>query len=205
MSTSLLRALVVGSALLASTAFAEIKDLNTTVDLGKLPADLKFKGKAQSGLSWKDNNGENYVIFSVTENKDAKKGLSSVYLYADHFAIKDGKVTVLRNVKDMTEKCEFDNMAKFLDNSFEVTDLDSDGLGEVSFAYTLDCVSDVSPITLKVLLLENKDKYIARGTTEVNPGDGVIGGKKTPDAALKKAPKGFQDQTDSVWKKVVRR
>jgi hypothetical protein len=204
LSISLLRSVVVGSALLASTALAQIKELNTTVDLGKLPAGLKFKGTAQSGLSWKDNNGENYVIFSVTAKKDAK-GLSSVYLYADHFAIKDSKVTVLRNIKDTVEKCEFDNVAKFLDNSFEVTDLDSDGLGEISFAYTLDCVSDVSPVALKVLLLENKNKYIARGTTEVNYGDGVVGGTKTPDAALKKAPKAFQEQVDALWNKIKRR
>jgi hypothetical protein len=200
-----LRALFFGSLLIASTASADVTDLNAALDTSKLPKEVVVKGSPKSGLSWKDNNGDNYVVFSVTEKKDIKSGATSVYLYADHYAIKAGKAKLLRSVKDMTEKCEFDNMAAFIPESFAVTDVDKDNLGEVSFAYTLDCVSDVSPITLKVLLIENKDKYIIRGQTEVNPGDGVIGGKKEPDAALKKASKELQAQADAIWQKVVRR
>jgi hypothetical protein len=33
----------------------------------------------------------------------------------------------------------------------------------VTFAYTLACRSDVSPVTFKLLMLENGRKYIVRG------------------------------------------
>jgi hypothetical protein len=54
-----------------------------------------------------------------------------------------------------------------------VTDLDHDGVGEVTFAYLLNCAGDVSPARLKLLVLEDGAKYIIRGSSYARPGDGA--------------------------------
>ena len=59
--------------------------------------------------------------------------------------------------------CDLDEFADFLYGSFRVTDADSDGLGEVLFAYHYTCAGGVDPASLKVLALEDGEKYIVRG------------------------------------------
>jgi len=164
----------------------------TAFDGTKLPKGVKFDGTFTSGLRWTDKNGDNYVIFSnVTKQTDDE--VNSVYLYATHYVVNDGKAKNLRVMKDLSEKCDADNVTEFRPNSFSVTDLDNDDVGEVTFAYTVGCVSDVSPLTLKLLVLEGGEKYIIRGETLVELDGEKVGGKKEIDAAFKKAPKPFLD------------
>ena len=57
-------------------------------------------------------------------------------------------------MKDQTEKCDADMTVELRDAALEVTDLDRDGFGELTFAYALNCTSDMSPATLKLLTIE---------------------------------------------------
>ena len=81
--------------------------------------------------------------------------------------------------------------------------LDADGVAELTFAYRTTCTSDVSPLTLKLLMLEQGAKYILRGSTRVDVGGGErMGGERQPDAALKKVPD-FRAHAEEVWGKIV--
>lgn len=86
----------------------------------------------------------------------------------------------------------------FLDGATEVTDLDADGFGELTFAYSLACRSDMSPARLKLLMLENGEKFILRGTTNV---PGVGGGQYTVDASFKAGPPALLEHAKKVWKR----
>jgi hypothetical protein len=170
--------------------------LNDAID-----KDMPIKGKVIAGQRWTDANGDNLLVQSLLE-KMAEDGRVSIYLYANHFVRgPDGTAKQLREVKDKYEDCEFDNMTRFLEDASQVTDLDNDGLGEVWFAYVADCASDVSPLTTKLLGLENGDKYIIRGTIDFA---GLTPGTKKVDASLKKGPKEFAAHADQLWAKLAK-
>ena len=70
--------------------------------------------------------------------------------------------------------------------------------------YRLGCTGDASPVPLKLMMLENSDKYAIRGTTLVDldkiyGGGGKLGGEKEVDASFKNAPKGFLDFANEQW------
>jgi hypothetical protein len=79
----------------------------------------------------------------------------------------------VETIRDGVESCGHDVTAAFRPGSLGVTDLDHDGVGEVTFAYLLRCAGDVSAARLKLLVLEDGAKYIVRGFSYDNRGDGV--------------------------------
>ncbi len=168
----------------------KFKILNTSVyDATKLnyDGDIVFKH------IWQDQNGENIVLFTKQERK----------LYAYHYAI-DSEPKLLRKVYDYEEDCEFDLFLEFIEKSFTVTDLNNDNLGEVTFAYKKGCISDVSPLDLKLLILENGNKYIIRGSTQIIMGEESYGGNKEIDPSFDKAPDHFLSHANTVWQNIVK-
>jgi len=81
--------------------------------------------------------------------------------------------------------------------------MDNNNLGEITFAYKLACISDASPLTLKLLILENGNKYIIRGTTKVDLGPEYrIESTKSIDPSFDKAPKSFLLHAKKTWKDI---
>jgi hypothetical protein len=173
-------------------------------ELAGVPPGLEVDGAVERVHGFTDANGENVVVFSSrdTPRKDDAKTRE---LFVRHYATKAGeKPKQLRLVRDRVDDCPFDLTAKFDPRALGVTDLDGDGVGELTFAYTVGCRSDVSPLPLKLLVLENGEKYILRGETRVEHAPGEkAGGKEKPDPAAKKWPAGFLDHARAVWARVV--
>jgi hypothetical protein len=171
-------------------------------DDAALPRKLWPEGKPVTSLRWRDRNGLNIAAFSTAEpgSRTARPDRPRpVFLHVLHFVKRDGKWRLLRRVKDFVHTCGLDLTAEFIKPSLSVTDLDDDGKGELTFAYRLGCRGDVSPITLKLLLLEDGAKYILRGSTLVQ-GEG---GKYRIDRSFRRAPV-FLRHAKRVWKKIVR-
>ena len=154
------------------------------------------------GLRWTDRNGENLLVFARAESKRQRgdEVLWSAQLHARHYA--GGKL--LREVKDLVERCELDLSLAFVPGSEGVTDLDGDGIGEATFAYKLGCRSDVSPLTLKLLVLEGGEKHILRGETRVDVGNGerAGGSYKVDPSSFKRAP-ALLAHAKKVWQAVA--
>lgn len=167
-----------------------------TFDKGALPKDAKLEGTIEGGLAWTDALGDNVAAYTRRESKsgDAK----SVYLRVYHYA--NGKL--IREVRDQIEKCEFDNLAAFKPDSFHVEDSDKNGVGELRFGYIVDCASDVSPQSAKLLVLEAGSKAILRGSTLVKDGGEVYGGKFAPDPAAEKWKPTVLDGAKAEWKRL---
>jgi hypothetical protein len=175
------------------------------VSVKQLPKGLKAPKNFTSALGWADHNGDAYLIFSdVTDEHE--EGGNSRYLQVDFVVVPaGGKAKTLRTVKDKVEECEEDLTAEFIDAATEVTDLDGDGAAEATFAYRVSCKGDVSPDTIKVLTLENGDKYILRGDDFFDDGSGKRkGGTFKPDPAPAKWPPPFLDHAKATWKKIVK-
>jgi len=165
---------------------------------GTLPARVKATGEVIRTLSWSDSKGDNIAVFSSTLASKTKGEitLSTKSIFVDVFTGKDGKFKKVRNVKEVVAKCDTDTTNDFFDTSVGVTDLDKNGVGELTFAYRSACRSDMSPADMKVLVLEGPKKYILRGQTSL-PGDKPADNNFKPD--FKGAPDAFLTHASKVW------
>jgi len=153
-----------------------------------------------NAIGWRDVAGEHVAAF--WQRIDTRGG--NARLQVDLWSGKPGKPKkLIRSIKDGIQRCAFDLVAEYVEAATGLTDLDADGLAELTFAYRTTCTSDVSPLTLKLLVLEQGAKYIVRGSTRVDVGGGErMGGEHQPDAALKKAS-AFRAHAEEVWAKIV--
>lgn len=170
---------------------------------GEVPAGIKVPGTVQRTVRWTDAKGDHLAVFSTEEKVVQKKDMpfTTRGLHVTVFTSKNGKFKKGRTIREIVPNCPFDNTNEFRETSVGVTDIDKNNIGELTFAYAHGCRSDVSPLGFKLLMLEGTKKYALRGTTRVNPGDGLVGGEFTPD--FKKAPAGFAEHAEKVWKKHV--
>ena len=182
---------------LVRVAFADPEIKSTAVKATDLPAGVKVRGGFLSGVKFTDKNGTNYLLFG--RSADTKK--NSAMLFVEDWVVPaKGPPRNLLPVRDFVEPCEMGGVtARFHDAARMITDLDGDGIAEVTFAYELSCRSDVSPGTYKLLVLENGTKYILRGETTVDLGDSIMGGKFTADPAESKWPAAFLRHAKQVW------
>lgn len=173
----------------------------------EMAKNLKYKGKIIRGEAWEDANGENLLIF--TEKEVKHKGSSeydppsqSKYIYAYHFADKGDGYKEIRMIQDYTEKCDLALTAEFRFKTLNITDIDKDNKAEITFAYWLDCSGDLGHSTMKLMMLEDGEKYAIRGTTTISAGHygpEDIPGEQNIDASFKNAPEGFLDFAKQIW------
>lgn len=173
----------------APDAFGDLRDLPDPV-AAVAEAGVEVSGTPVAAASWDDANGQNLAVLS-TSVEEGEAG-TTTRLFAAHHVFAGGESRRLRDVDDVVEDCEFDTAAQFVtadvaqaeasatfDNPrsddpalaaqvrgpLEVTDVDADQIGELTFAYSLGCRSDVSPLDFKLLVLEDGERYILRGST----------------------------------------
>lgn len=170
----------------------QVHETNTFKILDKPNYDLStlnHDGKIVNKRFWQDSNGVNIALFTSKENE----------LFAYHYAVNSDLVKLLRKITDFEKDCEYDLTLAFIENSITITDLDNNNFGEITFAYKKACISDVSPMDLKLIMLENGNKFILRGSTTVNLGNEKIGGEKNIDALFKNAPNNFLSHANKIW------
>lgn len=118
---------------------------------------------AVTALTWTDRIGANTVV--LRDIGDERAEGEQLLLRVDHAVQVGDRTTLLRQVKDDVTDCDVDKKLAFVDEALQVRDDDGDGVGEVVFAYRANCAGDPSPSSLKVLLLENGEKHILRGSS----------------------------------------
>jgi hypothetical protein len=191
-----------GGVLVAAVASAAAAAPPTATRVtGALPAGVKPSAALAQAWTFVDGRGTDYVLLSA--KNVTGEATRSAYLYVDLWVLPaGGKPKLVRTVRDAVEDCDADAEARFHDDAFGVTDLDADGVAEVTFGYETGCRSDASPNAYKLLLLTGTDKYILRGTTIVrDPGDGHgnQGGRFTPDPDARRWPRGAFAHARALW------
>lgn len=169
--------------------------------------DWQHWEKTKSVLAWRDSNGDNYVLFALRDRKEEKE-LTFVgkpverTLHACHYTIKNGHEKRLWEMNDYELVCEFDLFMDYLYKSVSLTDIDKNGVAEICFMYSLGCISDVSPVDVKLMLYENGQKYALRGNSRISS---ELRTKKNNqpnykiDEMFENAPKGFLDFAKTHW------
>ncbi len=167
----------------------EVNKTERKQKLRSLPIEVKAipdtlsKGDIIEARRWLDENGENLLILSVvtTEEEDSVFGelVTNKGLFVSHYKKEYKEYVLVRKVKDFQQGCMLDNMLGFCEMPVSITDLDTNGYAEVLIIYRNACLSDVSPQTMKLILLENGKKYTIQGTTQVayDKKKGYIGGE----------------------------
>ena len=163
--------------------------------LRKIVSDDAIVDKA---LQFEDKNGKNYLVATTLQNRSDE--WASKAILVQHYIEKSNKKLVLiRQITDNEDHCELDNDLQFMTESLRITDLDKNNYAEITFLYKVGCRSDVSPIGLKLMVIENGNKAGVRGKTQ--PRGFGFPKEKVADAAFKKLPKAIQDQAHKLWNK----
>ncbi len=175
--------------------------------LGKTEGDFYF------GEKWQDANGYNVIVYTKSTTfvpwKDADgpdMGDYTAYLKAYHFKSSDEKNwEQVRLVQDFSEPCgsppfglEFD----FCIDNISITDENEDGYAEVIFAYHFQCASELSPKIMKLMMLENGEKYPIRGESYADYGFQITGGTTNIGEEFDNAPDGFEEFALKKWKEI---
>ena len=168
----------------------EVLKFNPTPSKEVPLSEIEYPGAVQFKRTWVDANGDNIAVFTKTDEE----------LYMLHYAFPNGSPILKRKVIDFVRDCPFDVTLEFVENTIEVTDLDNDNFGEVSFMYKTACRSDMSPATLKYLTIEDGEKYIIRGSELMDFGyEEPYGGEMNIDASFENGPTSFLVHAKKVW------
>ena len=166
------------------------------------PGEISFEhnciGEIFDCYFWEDANGENYLIRTIEEEKLASTEYDVEFytknLHVYHYAGKSEDIVLKRELLDFVKDCDFDLIVNHVESP-KLLDINNDNIGEIMFVYRLACTSDVSPSTQKLVVFEDGEKYILRGTTEVYG----YGGDYTPGEEFEKAPIGLLEEAISYW------
>ncbi|QNK61562.1 hypothetical protein H7F33_13465 [Pedobacter sp. PAMC26386] len=165
----------------AQTGVREIK--SDCLKVEDLPASITYKGKPVKIRSWKDKLGDNLLLLTETGEFGSKDSLEypdnrDAELYAYHFTKNGTTWKLIATVNDHIGSCPVDIVTSFIPEALFITDLDGNGVAECTFAYLLTCTGGVDNKVMKLIMLENKNKYIIRGTTTVHVGETIPGTMK---------------------------
>ena len=191
------------TSLLSSLCLAQPKIKLNNLSKKDLPKGITVKGDIKSIVQWADKLGNNILVTSETgiiENQEDR----SAELYAHHYLVTPSNALQTWKVYDYIKNCSVDLSAIFIENSFEVTDLNSDGIAETWLLYTTVCHGDVSPSDMKIIMVEGVKKYTMRGQTRIKlSAKEYLGGEYKFDNAFKDAPNLFRDFAVQKWKKFM--
>ena len=178
---------------------SEVEEVTAAVSaLLPLPSSYQLK----RAKKWHDVSGENWLVLYETGayiekgQTDASAKLSAVlYQKTD-----SGFVTKWK-LKDNITNCGLDITCTFYDDHLSITDLDSNGIAEITMVYALSCKGDVSPNEKKLIMYEAGKKYAIRGEELMILQNDTIGGSWKADTAFSDAPKAFLSFAVEHWKK----
>jgi hypothetical protein len=196
-------------ALLCSLAAFGQRQINTTnLDTTKLPNSIKLTGSIKSAVRWTDKLGDNIVITTETGESINETAPSVDFrdaaLYAYHFIVNKDSTNLTWKVYDFIKECPLDIEANFVKNTFQVTDLNNDGVAEVWLMYKTICHGDVSPCDMKIIMYQGQQKYAMRGHNKVRVSDKEFdGGDYQFDKAFIDGPTTFIDFAKKLWDKNI--
>jgi hypothetical protein len=190
------------------SAFAQKKIVIEKISIQQIPGSAKYEGIVKEVIQYKDNLGIHLVFITETELIASKSGADNNYvddaLYAYHYNFVGDSLSLLWKVYDFVKACSVDIEASFIKKTFQVTDLDYDGIGEVWLMYKTACHGDVSPSDMKIIMYEADKKFAMRGQNKVQISKKeFMGGNYEFDEAFNKGPSVFKTLAKKMWNKNI--
>lgn len=196
------------------TVFGQEQISLKQLDITKLPKGIKYEGKIKTAVCWVDSLGDNIAILTETGIYQSEKFKhendgNDAELFAYHYLVIGDNAFQTFRVYDFISDCPVDIEAKFINNSFQVTDLNQDGVSEIWIMYKTVCHGDVSPCDMKIIMYQGQQKFAIRGQNKVFGGtdekgkNHYIGGDYKYDKAFAVGPKEFLDFAKKLWNKNI--
>ncbi len=179
------------------------------VETRKLPAGVNYEGNVESASRWTDSLGDNIVVLTQTGIYQSKKFKhendgSDAELFAYHYTVKQNTVELTWKIYDFIKDCPVDIEASFIKNTFQVTDLNKDGISEVWIMYKTACHGDVSPCDMKIMMHQGQQKFAMRGKNRVKlSAKETYGGDYKFDKAFTDGPIEFREFAKRLWSKNI--
>ena len=181
----------------------ETKNLNIDDNQEALCEKISIKGdKLILCREWNELGKQKVIVVSKK-----RQGNTKTEFFVDVYSENDLSES-LTGIYDFIEDCPVDFFINYIEGSLTITDLDNDGLKEISFLYELSCQGDISPAKMKLIMFEGKNKFKLRGmrqnraTMELNQEFGY--GKYTVDKSFEEAPDSFLEHARKLWEKYVK-
>lgn len=199
------------SSLPAIAASTDIQTLK--IGKGELRKEhIAFNGELVAAVSVEDIKGTHILVLTsisgpsrqqASNNRKERIDLRASY-YSKVRGTAAGPWTEEWNVKDNVDCPGLDSSASFFASHVTVTDLNGDGLAEVTVPYKMFCGGGVDSDTIKIIMRQGREKYALRGESLIQiPGQESFGGDYKIDAALSLPPNAaYQQHLLKVWKQV---
>ncbi|WP_154667904.1 M949_RS01915 family surface polysaccharide biosynthesis protein [Pseudoduganella violaceinigra] len=150
---------------------------------------------------YSDSHGEHLLIMSELD-APAKGGGKATSLSASAFNKNGTREWIIRDGAE----CPAGSPSKpsFFPDTATTTDLNKDGIAEVTVAYRLSCGIGQEPADIKVIMRQGESKFAIRGQTLVRTaGQPAQGGARKPDASLLQPENTvFLNHMTSIWNKI---
>ena len=181
------------------------------IDSTQFPGSIKYEGFIKNAVRWKDNLGDNIVITTETGYHINKKfkhefdNSADAELFAYHYIVSGNETKQIWKVYDFIADCPVDLDVSFIKNTFQITDLNHNGVAETWLMYKTACQGGVDPSNVKIIMYEGNQKFAMRGENKVQVGTDdngkkqFMGGEYKFDENFKKAPQVFKDFAQKLW------
>lgn len=146
----------------------------------QLPSDIKEYYRANNTInpfklsdkdivsirSWYDSLGANYLVQLQRQNENANYSKPAAELVAHLYTLDNEKAKRTWQLYDAMP-CDLDVIAEFADSTVLVTDINNNGVAEISIPYYIGCRGDVSYDQMKIIMYEAKQKFAIRGNSAI--------------------------------------
>ena len=170
-----------------------------TLSYYQIPKHIDFKGTVVQALKWSDNLGDNILIQTVTgyfdykDNNDDDESYhdkSELFAYLFQKKTNEKLYTKQWKVYDYTECYGVDWYTGFVPQGTTITDVDNNGISEITMPYVSICRGGMDPGILKIITYQGQTKYALRGETRIGCGrENPYGGSFKESDNLKANPK----------------
>lgn len=165
-------------------------------DSTQLPKGIAHEGRIADGAHWRDGAGEHWLVISEQQRGMVADEDFLVAIFARSFLVRRGRIDMEWEIKEYNR--DVFSGPEYAEGTLEVVDLDSNGLGESAFLYTID-TDGADPMGLKLMLHVEARKYAIRGQLAGMDYDRGKVEKKEFDPAFKEIDAGFKEFASRKW------
>lgn len=169
-----------------------------------LPQNLSFKGLLKDAYRWSDKHGQHLTLITETgelpSSKQEYEDFRNAELFAYDYLVQKDSIKQVWKLHDFVKDCPVDLNVHFINNTFQITDLNKDGIGEIWVMYNVACYGDVSPLEMKIIMYQGLQKYAMRGRSKVEFSKyETEGGEYKFDITFLNGPNEFKEFAKKMW------
>lgn len=204
-----IRTLAVAGLLLLGACDKKAFEILAPIPPGQLEA-LGVQSPVQS-VHYRDHEGEGLLVLSRNDDQvrdeETDQDVDRVQLSATLYGRQDDDSFKPRwKIENDTTCAGLDLDVGFYTDVSGVSDLNNDGLAELTVASHAFCGGGVDPLELHVELREGQASYAINGQSLIAiEGEEPFGGEREDSPSLKSAPQVLRDHLNEVWNKVLKR